>query len=149
MQTTIESNPLHDAWGKRYMIVMTIDTWVSPETILWCYHAARQKMLGRPPRAGRPRRRALLRFLAEHRDDIGDKPWRELMNTWNRQHPEWHYRTEQVWSFSRDVRGALRTLLPPRLSAPPEKGRHRPNTLIRKPTIQKTRSPVANRPRIP
>jgi len=104
-----------DALG-RSKITMTIDPWVTKQTVLRAYQQAQQKIYSRTPGPMSKKNAALFESVIEHMDDDDDgtlPAWRSLMTAWNRQQtdPEWKY--EDPRTFERDYQRAKKALLFP------------------------------------
>ena len=110
-------------------ITLTVEPWISAESVERFYREMQRQMFGRKPREGRPRNLAVFRFVVDHsesvewerpkkRDEKGNlvtlwghrernlvnKPsWAKLLKAWNELYPEgheWHYKGR--WNFQRD-----------------------------------------------
>jgi|SRR5215217_301956 len=110
-------------------ITLTVEPWISAESVERFYREMQSQMFGRKPREGKPRNLAVFRFvvdrsesveweLAGTRDESGslvtswghpkrklmNKPsWSKLLKAWNERYPEgheWHYKERS--NFQRD-----------------------------------------------
>lgn len=96
----------------RSCITLTVDPWVSVESVARAYHQAQQRLFGGANRPVQERSLALVRFHAEHMDDLGEKSWSTLRKMWNQEYPAWHYEDERL--FPRDMKRALRAIILPK-----------------------------------
>jgi hypothetical protein len=97
----------------RSHIMLTVEPWVSVESVARAYRQAQQRLLGGNNRPVQKRSLALVRFIAEHMDDVGRKSWNTLRTLWNQEYPTWRYDDER--RFPRDMKRALRAILESKL----------------------------------
>jgi hypothetical protein len=96
----------------RSTITLTIEPWVSANTVLRAYRDVQRQVLGRDNRPLSRRNLAVFRFVNDRLDERGNTPpLRLLLDEWNRNHPEWRY--ADVRNFGRDLGRAERGLLLP------------------------------------
>jgi len=80
--------------GHLTTITMTAAPWVSAETIKKNHQKVQSQMLPKGKRAPNPRSIAVLRFVERNIRVRGKRPpWSELLEYWNREHPEWKYQS--------------------------------------------------------
>ncbi len=102
--------------SNRVTATITVDPWVSAETVLAYYRAIQRQLLHRHNRPLSERRLELVRFVLRHADDRGETPpWRALMDEWNRSYRRWPYK--DVRNIARDYWSAVRQVAFPRFSA--------------------------------
>jgi hypothetical protein len=100
-------------------ITLTVEPWVSADSVKRFYREMQSKVLARKPHKRRPRSLAIFRFVVEQckwgreRELIGKPTWPKLLELWNERYPEgheWHYKG--VWqNFQRDF-GRVASVVP-------------------------------------
>ncbi len=100
-------------YGVAGTISLTVEPWVTAETVRRVYRRYQREMLGGDNRPMSERNLALFRFVTKRTDAWGRRPqWRRLMVEWNRSYGHWRYDNERL--FARDHGRAERALLLPR-----------------------------------
>ena len=92
-------------------IVLSINVVATPREVAKAYGRARRQLLSRTPRRLSDKHLALAEFST--REGVGAS-WRERMEVWNGEHPDWAY--ERPANFSRDCVAAERRILSPPMS---------------------------------
>jgi hypothetical protein len=78
--------------GNLTTITMSAAPWVSAETIKKNYQKVQSQVLVKGNHALSLRSIAVLRFVERNIRERGELPrWRELLDHWNREHPDWKY----------------------------------------------------------
>lgn len=109
----------HLTYGR---INLSVEPWITGETVLRAYQHLQALALPRRPRALSERNLAMTRFVMEHlrhmivgeSEDGGESPrvsWHRLAVRWNREHPEWAFRDER--NFFRDCRRTVSAVARP------------------------------------
>jgi hypothetical protein len=92
-------------------IVLSINVVATPREVAKIYGHARRQLLARTPRRLSDKHLALAEFFTRER--VG-ATWRERMEVWNGEHPDWAY--DRPANFSRDCVAAERRILFPPMS---------------------------------
>lgn len=103
--------PASDGPTAASRIVLSINVVATPREVAKVYGRARRQLLSRTPRKLSDKHFALAEFSA--REGTGAS-WRERMEAWNGEHPDWGY--DRPANFSRDCVAAERRILYPPLS---------------------------------
>jgi hypothetical protein len=76
------------------VFTLSFAPWVSEKTIRKAYRKGQEVVHGGDNRRMKERTLAVVRFVAEHTDDEGNRPsWSQLTALWNEQHPgEWRFK---------------------------------------------------------
>lgn len=118
----------HLAYAK---INMSVEPWVSAETVTKIYQQLQSSVLGRRPRSLSERNLTMTRFVMNQLKELvsdgavssSEPPkmtWRNLMARWNEAHQGWAYDDER--QFYRDCRRIIRTIARPYDEIKAEKG---------------------------
>jgi hypothetical protein len=97
---------------RQHFVVLEVDAYLSPREVQEWYSEARRSVLGqghsKPPS---PKVAALAEFVLDLPDGL---TWREKMQRWNAEHPEWRYNPAEgydiVQNFKRDYYRAVKSL---------------------------------------
>ncbi len=101
-------------------ITLTVEPWMPAASVLKAYRQYQKMLLHRDNRPLKVRNLALLRFVTQCMDDHGDlPPWRDLLEKWNTNRPEWRYR--DVRNLNRDYHTTRQALLFPAYNKPVRK----------------------------
>jgi hypothetical protein len=78
----------------RQVFTLYFAPWISEKTIRKAYRKGQKVVQGGDNRRMKERTLAVVRFVAEHTDDEGNRPsWAQLTDLWNEQHPgEWKFK---------------------------------------------------------
>jgi|GEM_PF-3137898 len=87
----------------RYTITLTVEPWISADTVLQAYRAVQDMVLqGQDNRPLGERSLTLLQFVAEHGVRQKKRPgWNAVMTAWNRAYPQWAY--DRLSNFAKDA----------------------------------------------
>lgn len=103
--------PAFDGPTAASRIVLSINVVATPREVAKAYGRARRQLLSRTPRKLSDKHLALAEFSA--REGVGAS-WRERMEEWNAERPDWAY--DRPANFSRDCVAAERRILFPPMS---------------------------------
>jgi hypothetical protein len=99
-------------------ITLTIEPWISADTVLKAYRVYQRRLLGRDNCPRSRRNLAVLQFVTQRSADDGARPgWDTLVEAWNAAHPQWIYRDPHGLAdrrrFARDFGRAYRGVVVP------------------------------------
>lgn len=87
--------PLELSYGRnRRVFTLNFAPWISEKTFRKAYRKCQKVVQGGDNRRMQERTLAVMRFVTEHTDDEGNRPfWSQLTDLWNQEHPsEWRFK---------------------------------------------------------
>jgi hypothetical protein len=108
-----------DAAFTHTLITLTVEPWISADTVLAVYGDIQRYLLGKDNRPVGSKNLALFRFVTEKVGPASLSPGErrllapKLLTEWNRQHPKWTY-GHDTRTFWRDYNSVRKSLINPR-----------------------------------